>query len=257
MLCHNPRKKFDLESRYSSWPKLIRITTYLYRFINRCRRTKLNPRTEPSDSALKADECNRAKTFWIKYIQSESFPNEIMAMSKKHELPTKSKLLALRPFLDCNGIIRVGGRLRRAPLPYTMRHPILLAAHPLVTFIIDQAHQRSLHGGLQLTLSTLREYFWILRSRTLVKARIYCCVVCTRERAAIPFLLMGDLPAVRVTASTRSFVHCGVDYAGPIQVRASAGRGIKSRRAYIALFVYLSTRAIHLELVGLTPLPRF
>lgn len=61
---------------------------------------------------------------------------------------------------------------------------------------------------------------------------------------------MGDLPLPRVTPPSHSFAHCGLDYAGPVKVRASAGRGITSRKAYIALFVCLSTRAIHLELVG-------
>lgn len=76
------------------------------------------------------------------------------------------------------------------------------------------------------------------------------CVVCTRERAAVPDQIMGNLPEARVLPSTRAFLHCGVDYAGPVYIRASAGRGIKSRKAYIALFVCLATKAIHLELVG-------
>ncbi|EZA56791.1 hypothetical protein X777_03212 [Ooceraea biroi] len=79
---------------------------------------------------------------------------------------------------------------------------------------------------------------------------IHKCVVCTRERAAIPSQLMGELPAQRISSTVRSFLHSGIDYAGPIQIRASSGRGIKARKAYIALFVCLSTRAIHLELVG-------
>ncbi|XP_011859720.1 PREDICTED: uncharacterized protein LOC105557160 [Vollenhovia emeryi] len=61
---------------------------------------------------------------------------------------------------------------------------------------------------------------------------------------------MGDLPTPRVTPSSRSFLHCGLDYAGPVQIRISSGRGIKSRKAYIALFICLASRAIHLELVG-------
>lgn len=60
---------------------------------------------------------------------------------------------------------------------------------------------------------------------------------------------MGDLPAARSTRS-RPFLHSGLDYAGPFQVRTSKGRGQKSHKAYLALFVCLSTRAIHLELVS-------
>lgn len=61
---------------------------------------------------------------------------------------------------------------------------------------------------------------------------------------------MGQLPASRVSAPSRAFLHCGVDYAGPVATRASAGRGITSRKSYIAVFVCLATRAIHLELVS-------
>ncbi|XP_011862506.1 PREDICTED: uncharacterized protein LOC105559071 [Vollenhovia emeryi] len=61
--------------------------------------------------------------------------------------------------------------------------------------------------------------------------------------------LMGQLPAPRVIASSRAFLHCGVDYAGPMDTRASGGRGIKTRKSYVSLFVCLATRAIHLELV--------
>lgn len=66
----------------------------------------------------------------------------------------------------------------------------------------------------------------------------------------MPQQLMGDLPHLRVSPPSPSFLHCGLDYAGPVQVRSSGGHGIISRKAYIAVFVCLATRAIHLELVG-------
>lgn len=48
----------------------------------------------------------------------------------------------------------------------------------------------------------------------------------------------------------RAFSNCGVDYAGPIGVRMSKGRGSKTFKSYILLFVCLATKAIHLELVS-------
>ena len=59
---------------------------------------------------------------------------------------------------------------------------------------------------------------------------------------------MGNLPAAR-TAPARPFTNAGVDYAGPFQIRAMKGRGHKSYKGYIALFVCFSTRAVHLEVV--------
>lgn len=144
----------------------------------------------------------------------------------------------------------VGGRLCKSPVPFAVRHPILLSSYRLVALIIQQAHLRSLHAGTQLTLNVLRRDFWIIRGRNLVKSIIHGCVVCTRERAAIPTQMMGNLPAMRVSSTSRSFTYCGLDYAGPVLVRHSAGRDIKSRKAYIVLFICLATKAIHLELVS-------
>ncbi|XP_044760248.1 uncharacterized protein LOC123317705 [Coccinella septempunctata] len=59
---------------------------------------------------------------------------------------------------------------------------------------------------------------------------------------------MGSLPTPRV-APSHPFTHTGVDYAGPIQIRLSRGRGCKSYKGYIAVFICLSTKAIHIEAV--------
>lgn len=61
---------------------------------------------------------------------------------------------------------------------------------------------------------------------------------------------MGELPPCRVTSTSRAFIHTGVDYAGPVLVRLSSGRGRKSHKAYIALFICMTTKAIHLEVVS-------
>lgn len=60
---------------------------------------------------------------------------------------------------------------------------------------------------------------------------------------------MGNLPAYRITPSTRPFIQIGIDYAGPIMLKRSQGRGMKTVKAYISLFICLVTKAIHLELV--------
>ena len=246
----NPNPHWDLASQYSDWAKLIRITAYTMKFISCCRKKDTSTESASQGLALTAPECQLARSFWIKTIQRELFPNELTALSNNRQVSAKSPLLSLNPFVDHEGLLRVGGRLKNAPISFNSKHPILLASHPLVMLIIRQAHVRSLHAGTQLTLATLRQDFWILRARSMIRSVIHKCVVCTREKAAVPHQLMGDLPALRVSAPIRSFLHCGLDYAGPVQVRTSKGRGIKSHKAYIALFVCLATRAIHLELVG-------
>lgn len=60
---------------------------------------------------------------------------------------------------------------------------------------------------------------------------------------------MGSLPAPRINMS-RAFEHTGVDYAGPIQMRVLKGRGNRSYKGYIAIFICLCTKAVHIEAVS-------
>lgn len=60
---------------------------------------------------------------------------------------------------------------------------------------------------------------------------------------------MGQLPSARATIS-KPFYKTGVDYAGPINIRTTKGRGHRSYKGYIYLFVCMVTRAIHLEAVS-------
>lgn len=60
---------------------------------------------------------------------------------------------------------------------------------------------------------------------------------------------MSSLPKARVTL-TRSFLHTGIDYAGLIHLRMTKGRGQRSFKAFIAMFLCLATKAVHLEAIS-------
>lgn len=62
----------------------------------------------------------------IKCSQNECFEKEILMINKKVELPKISKLLQLDPTIDDSGILRVGGRLTNASIPFESKHPIIL-----------------------------------------------------------------------------------------------------------------------------------
>ncbi|XP_047996213.1 uncharacterized protein LOC125234071 [Leguminivora glycinivorella] len=115
--------------------------------------------------------------------------------------------------------------------------------------LINEAHLQTLHGGNKLTMAVVRQKYWILGLKRMTKSSIRNCVKCIRYKAATASQKMGQLPEPRVTPS-QTFSHTGVDMAGPIQVRTTKGRGNKATKGYIAVFVCLATKAIHLELVG-------
>lgn len=60
---------------------------------------------------------------------------------------------------------------------------------------------------------------------------------------------MGSLPAVRCTPA-RPFLNSGVDYTGPINIRTNKGRGHRSYKSYICIFVCMAARALNLEVVS-------
>ena len=112
--------------------------------------------------------------------------------------------------------------------------------------MIDAAHRRTLHGGAQATVGNIRQRFWIPRAHQLVRSHIHRCLPCVRWRAATPQPRMGDLPGTRVTPS-RPFLHTGVDLAGPVWLRTTKGRGHKTYKGFLVIFVCFSSRAVHLE----------
>lgn len=240
----------DLLDDCSTYRRLIRITAYCLRFVDNIR--PVNPKFR-SDS-LAVLELRRALVFWVKKVQYVAFRSEIGRLSTsdsdQHGLKVDSKILNLNPFVDGEGVLRVGGRLAATDLPYDTKHPIILPKDCRLTrLIIEDVHLRTLHGGAQVTLSTIRGKFWILDARNTIRHQIFKCVVCHRQRTKVHGQLMGQLPEARVKQS-HPFEHSGVDYAGPFDIKLNKGRTAKTYKGYIALFVCMCTRAIHLEVVS-------
>ena len=234
----------DTISKLSDWGKLVRVFSYVVRFVYKLRKRI----TTGEFGTLSSFEVEESKRIIVRRLQ-QSFKPEIDDIAKHKPVIKQSKLSPFNPFRDEYGLIRVGGRLEHSQMKYTAKHPLLLPSNESVDKIIRHFHAASLHGGVQLTLSLLRSQYWILNARSRVKQIIRQCPVCNRQKAQVMEQQMSALPAERCTPS-RPFTHTGVDYAGPILVRTSAGRGHKSHKAWIAVFVCLSTKAVHLEAVS-------
>jgi hypothetical protein len=234
---------WDLITRYSSLSKLLRVTALCVRFYRRCR-------SRDASDISRVDELRDAKLRLIRYEQSRYYFEELSAIARRVPLPRRSSLLPLHPLVSPDGTIRVGGRLENSCVPVNERHPpILHKTSPLVPLFIASAHASVLHAGASLTTSFLLRQVWIPGARSVVKKFVRACVHCFRFRPRHGGQLMGQLPSSRVTPS-RPFSRTGLDYAGPILCRTTSGRGHKSFKAYIALFVCMATKAIHLEVVS-------
>ncbi|XP_073950941.1 uncharacterized protein [Choristoneura fumiferana] len=229
----------DVWSKFSSLTKLLRVAAYCRRILKRQNHTYL----------LK-EEIEDALVIMIRKCQGEAFREEISNIKLGKNISKKSILTSLSPQLDDSDLLRVGGRLHFAEIDNDARHPIILPKQSFLTeLIIRDAHKKSLHGGVQLMLNLLRSKYWIIGLKNLVKQQIRKCVICTRYATANKNQLMGQLPSPRVTMS-RAFQRSGVDYAGPINIRVSKGRGNRAYKGYICLFVCMATRGVHLEVVS-------
>jgi hypothetical protein len=128
-----------------------------------------------------------------------------------------------------DSLFRLGGRLRNAALEYSEKHPIILSRHRISELLIDHAHRATLHGGTQLTLRNLRQKYWIIGSRNLVKTHVRHHVICARQSAKTSTQLMGNLPEARINRSP-PLSHTGVDYAGPFRIIPFLGRSQRTRK---------------------------
>ncbi|XP_003382269.1 Pao retrotransposon peptidase family protein [Trichinella spiralis] len=214
-------------SRYGTMERLVRVTAY-------CCRAQL--------SLL---ELQDAEKRWVRAVQAEAFP---VSKTASGPIPVRAgdPLAALSPFVDTEGLLRVGGRLSRTALPWCHRHPLLLPRNgPVVEPFVRRTHESELHAGLNQTLAALRRRFWVVRGRQAVKRCIRACIIC-RKHDARPFCpLMSDLPPERVIPSF-PFNRVGLDFAGPLYVKDEHQ---PAQKAYICLFTCMVTRAVHLEVV--------
>ncbi|XP_029167976.1 uncharacterized protein LOC114938272 [Nylanderia fulva] len=236
--------KLSMLDRYSSLTTLIRTTAWVQRALQLFRKSVAS---RSSHEPLTVEELESALMLWVKLTQQIYFSSEIKTLKSQRSLSTSSSLYRLTPFLDNEGLLRLRGRLFRSQLDPEEKHPLILPRKcRLSILVMDHHHRKTLHGGPQLTLSSIRQRFWIIGGRVPIRAFIHKCVICARHHATTGQQAVGQLPASRVVPR-RPFFNSGVDYAGPLTLKTFRGRGCRTYKGYFIIFVCFSTSAIHLE----------
>ncbi|XP_055522695.1 uncharacterized protein LOC129716876 [Wyeomyia smithii] len=238
-----PESPNELFSLRSSLFSLVRLVAALRRFVHNVRQ-----RHERLAGFLTHPEHEQALKFLTHLAQRESFPAEISTLSKKNSISPSSSLSKLNPIL-VDGILCVGGRLAKAPVSENRKHPMILSHHhPLARLVLQHYHSKHFHCGQQLLVSTVRERFWITRIRSLANSVIHECVRCFRSKPKVLEQLMADLPSERVSPAP-PFLRVSVDYCGPFLIKYPVRRSVATKQ-FVAIFVCLVTKAVHLELAS-------
>ncbi|XP_031333913.1 uncharacterized protein LOC116163925 [Photinus pyralis] len=237
--------EFDIFSKYSVLIKLQRVIAYCYRFWHNSQYVS-NKTLGP----LTVRDLELALLKLTVLCQKQSFKEDYISLSQNKPLSRKSSLLSLNPFLDSEGLIRVGGRLQNSQLDTNQKHPIVLPkAHKLTRLIMEKEHKQLLHCGAQQLLFAVRQNYWPISGRNLAKKVSRECVICFKHNPKPCQTIMGNLPDTRVRQFA-PFYNTGVDYAGPFQMKDKKTRGCKIVKCYICIFVCLCTKAIHLDVVS-------
>ncbi|GFX13607.1 integrase catalytic domain-containing protein [Trichonephila clavipes] len=111
----------------NSYMKIVRVL----RFSNNVNKRKLT-----LSGPLSATDIDQAETKLIRMVQEQVFLAEIKSLQSKGVVSPNSKLRNLNHFIDCDGLLRVGGRLSNSDLPYVNKHPAILPGSHSSTVLV-------------------------------------------------------------------------------------------------------------------------
>ena len=212
---------------------------------------------KPEIRPLNLEELSLAETGILKYVQCRNFQTELARVKKsnghdaqgdkfsKRSVGKTTPQYKLDPVLK-NQLFRVGGRLANAPISEEREHPIIVPKHsPISCLIARYYHRLAGHSGLEHVLSMIRERFWIVGAKNVLKKMLNSCVDCKRRQAPAGEQKMADLPCHRVIPDKPPFTFVGVDCFGPFVVKRA--RSLEKR--YGIMFTCFAIRAVHIEVI--------
>ncbi|XP_069108973.1 uncharacterized protein [Argopecten irradians] len=240
--------------RYSQWSKLVRSIAILRHVVqsvkNACEYS--HRRWHQCPRSLDLHSLKAAEAVLLKGTQREAFNEEINAFQQGKPIPRSSSITALAPFLDSDGLLRVGGRIAAAKKFVDLEvHPLIVPKKShIATLLVRHWHESVYHQGCRITEGKIRSSgLWIIGAKRLIGSTIHHCVTCRRLRGSFCSQKMADLPEDRLTPGP-PFSFVGVDTFGPGDVTARRMRGgLATSKRWAIMFTCLVSRGIHIELV--------
>jgi len=227
-----------LMSSVSNW-KLLKIRiAWMLKF-----KSVLRNKSSLYNVKLRVTDLHEAELVIVKYLQSSHY-GKILSCLKDGKCPHKGNCLRkLNPFVDRDGLLRVGGRLGKSDLEYDLKHPIILPPAPITSLLVEDIHSSVGHLGRENVTNVVRRKYWLVKGSTLIRKVVRDCLICRKQQAKHCEQLMSDLPSVRLATDVKAFTNVGLDFFGPY----NTVHGRRTEKRYGVIFTCLSSRAIHLE----------
>ena len=227
--------------KFSDWNKLLKVTKLVFKAILLFRR-KLVPEELPTI----------ARTFLLRQTQTQGFPEVYAKLKKESPISGDHRLASLCPWLDQDGIMRVGGRLQQGDLCVVEKHPILLPSkHTVTNLVLSSCHEDAQHQGRLITSAAIRQSgYHIVNSGRVISSFIKDCFICKRFRGKLQSQQMSQLPSDRIDRIA-PFEKCGMDVFGPYHLcnGYSTRKSSSTKKVWVLILTCLYSRGIHLELL--------
>ncbi|XP_062614642.1 uncharacterized protein LOC134276399 [Saccostrea cucullata] len=209
----------DFLTKFSKWNKLVAVVVKVYGFIQKCRKAE----SMMSD----VDLLCKAEMVIIRDIQQKFYSEEIENLQDSKPLSKNSPIQKLDPYIDSEGILRVGGRLRNLSADASFKNPMILPAkHHVTTLIVRKLHSDVKHQGRHITEGHIRSSgFWIVGGKRLVSSVLHKCITCRKLRKVPEYQKMSNLPEDRLIPGQPPFSNVGVDIFGPWNIITRRNRG--------------------------------
>lgn len=238
----------EMTNACSSYYVLKRKLMYVARFIFNCRAKKLN--VERRALPLSPDDSRDVDIMLSRAHQITYMNDDYSRLKNKQLVAPKSRIATLSPIWDEeNKLIRVGGRLDHAKIDENHKHPIALPPTQFAKILIRHIHLSNAHSPLAATMSFVRQQFWPLNLKRLARKVRHDCIRCYRAMPKLGNQFLSSLPESRVNPAL-AFQRTGVDYAGYFMTKESELRNAKKVKSYIAIFICMATKAVHIEVVS-------
>lgn len=161
----NLGKVIDI-TRYSSKIKLLRVTATVIKFAQFWRKKGKVPQ---SWTPTEITDLTNAKERWIQAIQRNCFSEELKLL-KSGRNSSNRLINQLNLGLNQKGFIRCQGRINGADVPEGSKNPLLLPTrHRFKVLLILSIHCQIFCNGIREILNAVRERYWIVRGREVVK----------------------------------------------------------------------------------------
>ena len=199
----------NFESRTNNYYLVISLTAWWFRLFHRLKDKKPDNRSKH----LTPQELQHAEHWLLKQCQYRCFPKEVQSLQRHHSTAPASRLKALTPFMDEEGLIRVGGRLSKSSLTQSQQHHIILdRKDSLVKKLFLHKHIALSHCGPSLLLCNTGNKIHVLGARRLSRDICSQCVTCRRAATSPVPQMLGELPPARSQADQPAFSNTGLDF---------------------------------------------